>query len=196
MLLSPHSEKERNGSSSASNFGVVGEQLKRPITHTSLLLLVGILLAAPLGAQVISVVGVVRITAGIPVAGATVTFVAAAAHQDRHTAFTRADGHFRLGSVSPGPYTVTVQLPGRPPTASSPINVTDVRIVITVSDQNALTIAAEQLVPAPVVPNTNPSATTNATGATGGESCRANPSASYPSMAATSAHCYCWQLAR
>jgi len=173
MLLSPHSEKDLNGSSSASNFIAVREQLKRRITHTSLLLLVGslvgILLGASLGAQVISVIGVVRTTTGAPVAGATVTVVAATAHQDRNTAFTRADGHFTLAFVPPGPYTIAVQLPGRPPTASSPINVTDVRMVITVSDQNTLTIAAEQLAPAPVVPNTNPSATANATGATGGE---------------------------
>ncbi|HUV96938.1 MAG TPA: carboxypeptidase regulatory-like domain-containing protein, partial [Acidobacteriaceae bacterium] len=134
----------------------------------------GFLVVMSVGAQGTSapsavLTGVVRTTAGAPVAGATVTVVAATAHQDRHTAFTRADGHFTLASVPPGPYTITVQLPGRPPTASSPINVTDARMVITVSDQNTLTIAAEQLAPAPVVPNTNPSATADTTGATGGE---------------------------
>ena len=172
MLLSPHSEKDLNGSSSSSNFIVVREQWKWPIRHTSLLLLVGvlagILLGRPLGAQVISVMGVVRTTAGAPVAGATV-IAASAAHQDRQIALTQADGHFTLASLSPGPYTIAVQLPGRPPTALSPINITDVRMVITVSDQNTLTITAEQLAPAPVAPNTNPSATANATGATGGE---------------------------
>ena len=104
--------------------------------------MVAILLAASLGAQVISVIGVVRTTAGAPVAGATVTVVSATAHQDRPSAFPRADGHFTLASVPPGPYIIAVQLPGRPPTAASPINVTDVRMVITVSDQNTLIIAA------------------------------------------------------
>jgi hypothetical protein len=173
MPLSPHSEKELNGSSSASNFVAVGEQLKRPIRQTSMLLLVSamvaILLAASLGAQVISVIGVVRTTSGAPVAGATVTVIATGTQQESRAAFTRADGHFTLASVPPGPYIIAVQLPGRPPTAASPINVTDVRMVITVSDQNTLTIAAEQLAPAPVLPSTNPSATANATGATGGE---------------------------
>jgi hypothetical protein len=172
-MSSPQSEKDRNRSRSASYFFAVREQLKRPTRHTSLLLLVGalvtLLFAMSLEGQVTSAIGVVRTTAGAPVAGATVTATATGAPQETRAGVTQADGQFTLASVPPGLYTITVQLPGRPPTASSLINVTDVRMVITVSDQNTLTIATEQPVPASVIPDTNPTATANATGATGGE---------------------------
>ena len=111
--------------------------------------------------------GVVRAIGGAPVAGATVTV--ADAHQNRHAAVTRTDGHFTLGSIPAGPDTITVQLPGRPPTAPYAVNVGGASLVLTVSDQNTLTIANEPEAPTPVVPNTNPSANANATGATGGE---------------------------
>ena len=69
----------------------------------------------------ISLAGVVRTTTGAPVAHANVTVVAMA-HQDRVTGLTAADGQFTIASVPPGPYIVTVQLPGRPPTAPSALN--------------------------------------------------------------------------
>jgi Carboxypeptidase regulatory-like domain len=125
-----------------------------------------LLVAMPLGAQV---TGIVRTTAGAPVAGASVTVIAAGTHPERHTAASGADGHFGLSAVTPGQYAVTVQLPGRPPTAPSQINLTDARMVFTVSEQNTLTITAEAQAPAPVAPNANPSATANATSANGGE---------------------------
>ena len=134
---------------------------------------VGFLTVMSVSAQVTSappsaiLTGVVRTTAGAPVAGATVTV--AAAHQNRYAAATQADGHFTLSVVPPTPYTITVQLPGRPPTAPYAVNVGGASVVLTVSDQNTLTITAEQQAPTPVVPNTNPSANANATGATGGE---------------------------
>ena len=146
--------------------------------RTFLLLLVAglveILVAMPLGAQVTprpaaALTGIVRTTAGAPVADASVTVIAAGAQQGQHTAVTGADGHFALAAIAPGQYAVTVQLPGRPPTAPSPLNLTDARMVFTVSDQNTLTIAAEPQGPAPVAPNANPSATANATSTTGGE---------------------------
>ncbi len=144
----------------------------------SLLLLMGglmkLLIPMPLGAQEKSgpsaaLTGVVRTTAGAPVAGASVTVIAAGPPQERHTAVTGADGHFALAAITPGQYAVTVQLPGRPSTAPSLINLADTRITFTVSDQNTLTITPQPQAPAPVVPNANPSATVNTAGATGGE---------------------------
>ena len=144
----------------------------------SLALLLGglmeLLVAMPLAAQMKSepaavLIGVVRTTAGAPVAGASVTVIAAGNHQERHTAVTGADGHLSLAALPPGQYEVTVQLPGRPPTAPSPVNLTDATMVFTVSEQNTLTVTAEPRAPAPVVPNANPSAATDATGAVGGE---------------------------
>jgi hypothetical protein len=146
--------------------------------RTFLLLLVGglveLLVAMPLAAQVTSgpaaaFTGIVRTTAGAPVAGASVTVIAAGTHQERHTAVSGADGHFGLVAVTPGQYAVTVELPGRPPTAPSAINLTDARMVFTVSEQNALTITTEPQAPALVVRDANPSATANATAANGGE---------------------------
>jgi hypothetical protein len=146
--------------------------------RTFLLLLVGglveLLVAMPLGAQVTSgpaaaLTGIVRMTAGAPVAGASVTVIAAGTQQERHTAVSGADGHFGLAAVTPGQYTVTVQVPGRPPTAPSAINLTGARMVFTVSGQNTLTITTEAQAPEPVAPNANPSATANARGANGGE---------------------------
>jgi hypothetical protein len=146
--------------------------------RTFLLLVVGglveLLVAVPLVAQAMwgpaaALTGIVRTPAGAPVAGASVTIIAAGTHQERHTAVSGADGRFGLPAFTSGQYTVTVQLPGRPPTAPSAINLTDARMVFTVSEQNTLTITAEAQAPAPVVPNANPSVTANATGANGGE---------------------------
>ena len=106
MLLSPNFEKKLKHSNSASFCPVLRGQLKSLITHTRLLLLVGIVLAIPLapsvGAQAISVTGVVRTSAGAPVAGATVTITAAGAQQERHAAITGADGNFTTCFSSAG----------------------------------------------------------------------------------------------
>src|SRR5262245_3024214 len=85
-----------------------------------------LVVALPLRAQVISRpasawTGVVRTAAGAPVAGASVTLIASGAHEKRLSAVTGADGHFSLAAFTPGQYTVTVELPGRPPTTPSPI---------------------------------------------------------------------------
>lgn len=132
------------------------------------------MVSMPLDAQTksdsaVTLTGVVRTAVGTPVAGASLTVIAAGSHQESHTAITGADGHFDLTAVTPGQYTVTVQLPGRPSTAPSRINLTNTRMLFTVSDQNVLTIAVELQAPTPVVPNANASATANARGSIGGE---------------------------
>jgi hypothetical protein len=116
-----------------------------------------------------ALIGVVRTTAGAPVSGARVTVIAAGVRQERRTAVTGADGQFAVVPVAPGQSTVTVQLPGRKPTAPSPISLTDARMAIAVSDENTLTISVEPQSAAPVLPNAKPGVTANANGATGGE---------------------------
>ena len=133
--------------------------------------LVGFLTSISADAQVTSeplaaLTGTVRTTAGTPVADAKVTILAAETQQELRTAVTAADGRFTVEAIAAGRYSVTVQLPGRPPTAPFAVNVAGAAVVLTVSDQNTLTITAESEAPAPVSPNANPSATA---GATGGE---------------------------
>jgi len=135
--------------------------------------LLGLMAAMPLAAQRTpelgaALAGVVRTTAGTPVAGVRVT-VAAAARHDLHTAVTGVDGRFTVAGVEPERYSFTVQLPERPPTAPSVANVGQASVVLIVSDQNTLTIASEPQAPAPAAPNASPSATANATDTTGGE---------------------------
>ena len=110
--------------------------------------------------------GTVRTTAGTPVADAKVTILAAETQQELRTAVTAVDGRFTVEAIAAGRYRITVQSPGRPPTAPFAVNVAGAAVVLTVSDQNTLTITAESEAPAPVSPNANPSATA---GATGGE---------------------------
>lgn len=135
--------------------------------------LFALLAAMPLAAQRTpelgaALAGVVRTTAGTPVASARVT-VAAAARHDLHTAMTGVDGRFTVAGVEPGRYSFMVQLPERAPTVPSVANVGQASVVLIVSDQNTLTITSEPQAPAAVAPNANPSATANATDTTGGE---------------------------
>ncbi len=137
-------------------------------------LLAGLMATMPLAAQQAAGRGIVwtgevRTADGKFVAGATVTVFAAAAPQVRRSALTGAGGRFRLPDIVPGRYKVTVKLPGRPPTAPSAVNATESAIVLTVSDQNTLTIVAESQAPAAAVPGGNRNASENVTGATGGE---------------------------
>lgn len=132
--------------------------------------LAGVLLALPLGAQGTSgaaLTGIVRTPRGVSDAGARVTVTTTGAFRKRRTAVTGAGGHFRIQAVAPGQYSITVQLPGRPPTAPSAAAIGSAPLLLTVSDQNMLTVSVEPQAPTPVVPNANPRATGSA--ATGGE---------------------------
>ena len=109
-------------------------------------LLLGLMVAVSLEAQQSSPsapawTGVVRTAAGEPVAGAKVTVYTPGAKK-KLTAVTGTDGRFAIADLRLGPNRVSVQLPGRGPTAQVAVNITGVTIVLTVSDQNVLSIAA------------------------------------------------------
>src|SRR6202048_1139284 len=111
--------------------------------------------------------GVVRTAAGEPVAGAKVTVFTPGAKKNL-TAVTGTEGRFAIADLRLGPNRVSVQLPGRGPTGQVAVNITGVTIVLTVSDQNVLSIAANPQTSAGVS-NGNPSTTSNAASGTSGE---------------------------
>src|SRR2546429_2179591 len=122
-------------------------------------LLLGLMVAVSLEAQQSSPsapawTGVVRTAAGEPVAGAKVTVYTAAA-KEKMTAVTGSDGRFAIADIRPGPHTVSVQLPGRGPTASTGVDITGIAVMLTVSDQNVLSIGANPQTPAAGVSNGN-----------------------------------------
>src|SRR6201984_3477635 len=136
-------------------------------------LLLGLMVAVSLEAQQSSPsapawTGVVRTAAGEPVAGAKVT-VFTPGDKKNLPAVTGTDGRFAIADIRPGPHTVSVQLPGRGPTASTGVDITGITVVPTVSNQHALSITANPQTPAAGVSNGNPSTTSNAASGTGGE---------------------------
>jgi len=136
-------------------------------------LLLGLMVTVSLEAQQSSPsaptwTGIVRTAAGEPVAGAKVTVFSAAA-KEKMTAVTGSDGRFAIADIRPGSHSVSVQLPGRSPTASTGVDITGIAVVLTVSDQNVLSIAANPQTPAAEVSNGNPSTTSKPASGTGGE---------------------------
>src|SRR5882724_7074933 len=135
-------------------------------------LLFGLMVAIALKAQQSSPsapawAGTVRTAAGEPVAGAKVTVFTPGAKENL-TAVTGTDGRFAIADLRLGPNRVSVQLPGRGPTGQVAVNITGVTIVLTVSDQNVLSIAANPQT-STGVSNGNPSTTSNAASGTSGE---------------------------
>src|ERR1700739_541711 len=135
-------------------------------------LLLGLMVAVSLEAQQSSPyapawTGVVRTAAGEPVAGAKLPVYTAAA-KEKSTAVTGSDGRFAIADIRPGPHTVSVQLPGRGPTASTGVDITGIAVVRTGSDQNVLSIAGNRQTSAGVS-NGNPSTTSNAASGTSEE---------------------------
>ncbi|HUA16854.1 MAG TPA: TonB-dependent receptor [Verrucomicrobiae bacterium] len=101
------------------------------------------LIAIALNAQQVGATwtGIVRRTAGQLVSGAKV--VVAAKAEGQRSAVTGVDGSFAIEGIARGPHTVTVQLPGRGATEPVALDLTAAPAVLTVSDQNVLTIAPE-----------------------------------------------------
>src|SRR6202050_4224724 len=135
-------------------------------------LLLGLLVANALKAQQSSPsapawAGVVRTAAGEPVAGAKVTVFTPGAKKNL-IAVTGTDGRFKIAGLQLGPSRVSVQMPGRGPTGQVVVNITSVIIVLTVSDLNVLSIAANPQSSAGVS-NGNPSTTSNAASGTRAE---------------------------
>ena len=135
-------------------------------------LLLGLMVAVSLEAQQSSPsapawTGVVRTAAGEPVAGAKVTVFTPGAKKNL-TAVTGSDGRFAIADIRPGPHTVSVQLPRRGPTTSTGVDITGIAVMLTVSDQNVLSIGANPQTSAGVS-NGNPSTTSNAASGTSGE---------------------------
>src|SRR5246127_2267423 len=133
-------------------------------------LLLGLMVAVSLEAQQSSPsapawTGVVRMAAGEPVPGAKVTVYTAAA-KEKMTAVTGSDGWFAIADIRPGPHTVSVQLPGRGSTAPTGVDITGIAVVLTVSDQNVLSIGANPQTPAE---GGNPSTASNPASGTEGE---------------------------
>src|ERR1700731_4006074 len=111
--------------------------------------------------------GGLRTAAGHSVAGAKITVFTPGAKKNL-TVVTGADGRFAIADIRPGPNRVSVQLPGRSPTGQVAMNITGVIIVLTVSDQNVLSIGANPQTSAGVSDG-NPSRTSNAASGTSGE---------------------------
>jgi hypothetical protein len=135
-------------------------------------LLLGLMVAVSLEAQQSLTsapgwTGVVRTAAGEPVAGAKVTVYTPAAKESL-AAVTGTDGRFAISDVRLGPHNVSVQLPGRSPTGQVAVDITGIKVVLTVSDQNVLSVANQQT-PAAGASNGSPSTTSNAASGTGGE---------------------------
>src|SRR6202035_4708699 len=134
--------------------------------------------------------GVVRTAAGEPVAGAKVTVFTPGATKNL-TAVTGTDGRFAIADLRLGPNRVSVQLPGRGPTGQVAVNITGVTIVLTVSDQNVLSIGANPQTSAGVS-HGNPSTTSNAASGTSGEKLPSQKVYEFPWMGRA---CTLWLLA-
>src|ERR1700745_2365710 len=135
-------------------------------------LLLGLMVAVSLEAQQSSPsapawTGLVRTAAGEPVPGAKVTLFSAAA-KEKMTAVTGSDGRFAIVDIRPGPHIVSVQLPGRGPTTSIGVDITGIAVVLTVSNQNVLSIEDNPQTSAGVSSG-NPTTTSNAASGTSEE---------------------------
>src|SRR5262252_6148842 len=86
-------------------------------------------------------IGVVRTAASQPVSGAKVVVSATTTREEQHAVVTGSDGQFAIEGIAHKPYTVTVELPGRSPTSPVSVDITEATDVLTVSDQNVLSIA-------------------------------------------------------
>ncbi len=103
-----------------------------------------------------------RTAAGEPVAGAKITVFTPAAKENL-TAVTGTDGRFAIADIGFGPHRVSVQFPGRGPTAAVEVNITGATVLLTVSEQNVLSIAVNPQ------SSGNPNSSSNPASGSGGE---------------------------
>ncbi len=118
--------------------------------------------------------GIVQTTAGQSVSGVTVSVSTPSGSQK---SVTSTDGRFSIPGVASGPHTITVTLPGRTPTAPVSAEITAASLLLTVSDQNVLSVSAE---PQPGASGTAPANSTAASNGTGGEKLSSQEVSSLP----------------
>ena len=152
----------------------IGRTLHKTLRLMKKCLLLGLMATIPLAAQhsapsVTTWTGVVRTVAGRPAAKAKVTLFILTAKESQLTAVTGADGKFAIARITPGPHNVSVQLPGRGPTATVAVDITDVAIVLTVSAQNVLSTAANPQASPARVSDASSRGATNTADETSGE---------------------------
>ncbi len=111
-------------------------------------LLGSLLFTSPQWAQQTTVIrgwgGVLRNSSGQPIAGATIVLSGGGGLR---TTVTRSDGSFSFLAVPPGRHRLAVRLKGRPATAAIAFGLPAVAIVLTLSDQNTLSISAAPIAP-------------------------------------------------
>ena len=149
---------------------VIARTLHKTLRRMQNCLLFGLMAAISLAAQqstplVTTWAGAVLTAAGEPVAGAKLTVFTSGAKENQ-TAVTGTDGRFAIADIRLGPHNVSVQLPGRNPTEQVAVNITGATVVLRVSDENVLSIAAS---PETGALNGNPSTTSDAAGETNSE---------------------------
>ena len=136
--------------------------------------LLGLTVAIPLNAQqngpsTTVWTAVVRTAEGRPVAGAKVTVFMPTTNREQGSAVTDDEGRVAIANLALGAHHVTVQLAGRAPTAPVAVEISGAMVVLTVSDENILSVAAISQAAVFGALRGNPSTASNATGETGSE---------------------------
>ncbi|MFZ0661540.1 MAG: TonB-dependent receptor [Acidobacteriaceae bacterium] len=96
--------------------------------------------------------GIVRNASGQPVAGATVKI---AGQAGTRTELTGAQGDFSFPGLEPGRYVLTVRMPKESATAPIPVEIPSPTVMLTVSRQNTLAIAAVPVAPTAMAGDTS-----------------------------------------
>jgi hypothetical protein len=106
--------------------------------------------------------GVVRTTTGRPVAGAIVIVLNPNEKEDQRSAVTGADGEFAMAGIASGPHSVSVQLPGRPPTETVQVEISSATALLKVSEQNTLSVERSLQAAPPTLSTGNPGTSSSA----------------------------------
>lgn len=155
-------------------FGAIVSVTIVSVTIVSGTVALGAIVATPLHAQQSAPAatvwnGVVRTSAGQPVAEAEVTVFLPTSSQNPLRVVTGADGQFAIPGVALGPHIVSVQLPGRDPTSPVTVEIGAATTILTVSDQNLLSEAVTQQAASAGAANVNANAAATAASGTAPE---------------------------